>query len=292
MALLCALLVSMWIFSGCSSNTGPGENVKITTLLTGLEYPKGLWIAGGKVYFTETAGRNTTYGGKVALSTYDIATGATALIIDNPANSDAVVVTASGTMYLTSWHGAIPGDFGKVSSVDPVTHVESQVTDLQIASTDMFLKANEDILVIGESNTVDANSMYLLPSGNYGNATVLHRGLGIAKCLTGAGGVIYYSDDYDVKRWVSISTLESFFPGKSVESISATSAWLYYADTERGTVARIDVGSRRVEMLADRLNGPTAIRWVDSSKKLYLLEAGTDVNHYKDGTLKVITGLR
>jgi hypothetical protein len=32
------------------------EHVRILTLLTGLEYPKGLWVKDGKVWLTETAG--------------------------------------------------------------------------------------------------------------------------------------------------------------------------------------------------------------------------------------------
>ena len=278
---------------GCSnSTTSPGESLKVTTLLNDLEYPKGLWIEGGKVYFTETNGRNSVYGGKVALSEYDPATSAKTLIINNPENSDAVVVTASGTMYLTSWHGSIPGNLGKVSMVDPVTHVESQVTDLQIASNDMFLKSNDDILVIGESTDLGANSMYRLPSGSYGSPEVVHQGLGRSKCIAEVGGVIYYSDDYDIKRFISNGTLETFASSKSVESISATSSWVYYADTESGTVARISVGSRTTELLVDHLHSPTAVRWVASSKKLYILDAGTDANQFKDGTLKVVTGLR
>jgi hypothetical protein len=42
----------------------------------------------------------------------------------------------------------------------------------------------------------------------------------------------------------------------------------------------------------DHLHSPTAVRWVASSKKLYILDAGTDANQFKDGTLKVVTGLR
>lgn len=276
---------------GCSNSTTSPGNIKIKTLLGGLEYPKGLWIVGDKVYFTEVNGRYTTYGGKVALSVYDQAAVATTVIINNPENSDAVVVTADGTMYLTSWHGSIPGLFGKVSKVDGVTHLESQVTDLEIASIDMFLESNEDILVVGESNDVNANSMYLLPSGSYGSPQVFHQGLGLSKCVSEAEGVVYYSDDYDIKRYISNGTLETFAPNKSVESISATPLWVYYADTESGTVARINVSSRKTEMLTDRLHSPTAVRWDAATKKLYILDAGTDANQFKDGTLKVITGL-
>ncbi len=286
------LIVVLGAFGCSNSTTSPGEGLKVTTLLGGLEYPKGLWIAGGKVYFTETNGRYTTYGGKVDLSEYDLATSAKTLIIDNPENSDAVVVTASGTMYLTSWHGSIPGNLGKVSKDDEVTHLESQVTDLQIASIDMFLKSNNDILVIGESDDVGANSLYRLPSGSYGSPEVVHQGLGRAKCVAEVGGVIYYSDNNDIMRFISNGTLETFASSKSVESISATSSYVYYADTESGKVGRISVGSRTNEVLVSGLHSPTAVRWVSSSKKLYILDAGTDANQFKDGTLKVVTGLR
>ncbi|MGD1048363.1 MAG: hypothetical protein ABR899_06375, partial [Candidatus Krumholzibacteriaceae bacterium] len=78
---------------------------------------------------------------------------------------------------------------------------------------------------------------------------------------------------------------------KSVESLSATPLWVYYADTESGTVARINVSSRKTEVLVGHLNSPTAVRWDATNKKLYILDAGTDANQFKDGTLKVVTGL-
>ncbi|MGD1048674.1 MAG: hypothetical protein ABR899_08000, partial [Candidatus Krumholzibacteriaceae bacterium] len=196
------LLIAVLGAFGCSNSTTSPGNLKLKTLLGGLEYPKGLWIVGDKVYFTEVNGRYTPYGGKVALSVYDQAAVSTTVIINNPENSDAVVVMEDGTMYLTSWHGAIPGNFGKVSMVDPVTHVESQVTDLQIASNDMYLESDSDIVVVGESNDVNANSMYILPSGSYGSPSVFHSGLGISKCVSEAQGVVYYSDYYDIKRYI------------------------------------------------------------------------------------------
>ena len=60
-------------------------------LVEGLEYPTGMWVAGGTIYLTETAGRNTTFGGKVQLDRYDIAGGTLELLLDHPSNSDALV---------------------------------------------------------------------------------------------------------------------------------------------------------------------------------------------------------
>jgi hypothetical protein len=37
----------------------PVQGYAISTLLTHLEYPKGLWVKGDKLWLTETAGRNT-----------------------------------------------------------------------------------------------------------------------------------------------------------------------------------------------------------------------------------------
>ncbi|MFW9993625.1 MAG: hypothetical protein ACFFD4_16385 [Candidatus Odinarchaeota archaeon] len=89
-----------------ASSTNQGQ---LMTLLTDLEYPKGLWIKGDKVYFTETAGRNTVYGGTVALNVFDLSTGQENLLVDNPVASDAVVVASDGMIYLTSYVRVIPG---------------------------------------------------------------------------------------------------------------------------------------------------------------------------------------
>lgn len=44
-------------------------------------------------------------------------------------------------------------------------------------------------------------------------------------------------------------------------------------------------------MLVSGLHCPIVIPWVASGKKLYILDAGTNANQFKDGTLKVVTGL-
>ena len=105
----------------------------VTTLLTDLEYPSGLWPVSDRVYVTETAGRNTIYGGKVSLDAYSISTAQKSVLVDHPENSDAVAVASNGLIYLTSYHYVIPGEYGKVSVVNPATDVETHLLDIGIA---------------------------------------------------------------------------------------------------------------------------------------------------------------
>ena len=89
-------------------------------VLTGLEYPKGLWVKNDFVYLTETAGRNTSFGGKVRLLRYEVTGQQLQELLNNPENSDAVVVDDAGSIYLTSYASVIPGDNGKMRSSVPI----------------------------------------------------------------------------------------------------------------------------------------------------------------------------
>jgi len=180
---VCLAAAGLLTFGGCGDDdkvTNPGpqpEAFGIDTLLTGLEYPSGLWVRGDRVYFTETNGRNTGYGGAVALSVYKLAAQTESLLVNNPTCSDAVVVTGDNKIYLASYLSSIPGESGKVSVVDPTTLVETDVTTLEIAAKDMYLEADNDIVVIGSSDLLAAKSLYRLPAGNYASPEVLKTGL-------------------------------------------------------------------------------------------------------------------
>lgn len=115
------------------------------------------------------------------LAKVDLGTRLLTPLVDSPVNSDAVVVTANGSIYLGSYQGVLPGEVGQVSVVDPVSLVETTVTDLAIAVTDMFLDGNGDMYVLGASDDTGAASLYRLPAANYADTVVLKRGLGRAR---------------------------------------------------------------------------------------------------------------
>jgi len=261
-----------------------------STLLMNLEYPKGLWTKGDKLFLTETAGRNTTWGGKFCLDKYDITTGQKTALVNNPENADAVVVASDDKIYLTSYVGQIPGDSGKVSWVDPSSKLETHLLNIEIASEDMFIDSNDDIYIIGSSDTSNAKSIYKLPAGDYTNPSVLQTGLGRTWCLSKSADYIYFSDHYKIKRF-NINAPEQIetFAEKSVMSITFGSEYLYYADYFGGTLGRINLSTKLDETLASGLNGPHTVRYDAASKKLYFLESGTESGQFKDGTLKVIS---
>lgn len=287
-----SLLVSFALLCfdcGKDSTEKPEEPPVIKTLLTHLEYPKGLWVKGGKAYFTEANGR-AGYGGKNTLNVFNPATNTKTILKDTITCTEGVVVTENGNIYLTSWRGAKPGDTGEVSYYDPLDRFELSIVTLAIASVDMFIESNDDIYVIGSSVTPAAKSVYRLPAGEYANPQVIHESLGKTLSLTKAGDILYYSEDGgSIKRFVG-GTFE-LFVNKDVESMSVSSTYLFYADLVGGKIGKINISSKADETIATNLHSPTAVRWDAAASKLYFLEAGTSGNGYKDGTLRVITGI-
>jgi internalin A len=259
----------------------------VCTLLTNLEYPKGLWVEGDKVYLTETAQRNTGYGGKLCLDQYNVVTGEKTVLVNNPQNSDAVVVASDGKIYLTSYQGSVPGESGSVSVVDPETNIETHLLDIEIASEDMFIDSEDNILIIGSSDAPDAKSIYLLPAEDYTNPIVLKTGLGRTWCVSKSGSYIYFSDHWRIGRFSNSGSVETFVT-KSVMAMSFSSHYLYYADWSAGTIGRINLATGSDETIISGLHGPRNVRYDESSGKLYFLEEGTDEAQYKDGTLKVV----
>lgn len=293
-AIICFMVLSI---VGCGSSTSP-DDAKLTqiTLLSNLEFPKGMWLQGGKIYFTETAGVNTTFGGRVRLSAYDIATGQVTVIKHDMVNCDAVVVASDGKIYLCSPHGSVPGDFGKVSVVDPVDTTETQVTDVTIAAEDMFITGTDDILLIGPSDTPDATSLLRLPRGSYQQYEVIANDLLRAWCVTEAGGYTFFSDQYLIQRILPAPqggsvTFEPFV-SLGVNSLSPSPTYVYYGDYDTGTVGRFDLGKRHQQVLLSGLKKPQTVRWNGSNNTLYYVEAGTEANQYKDGTLKAIASVK
>jgi outer membrane protein assembly factor BamB len=262
---------------------------KVSTLLTNLEYPKGLWVKGDNVFLTETSGRNTIYGGKICLEKYDVLSGQKTVLVNHPNCSDAVVVANDNRIYLTSYTSSFPGENGSVSVVDPTTNTETHLLNIQIASWDMFIDSNDNIMIIGSSDLPSAKSIYLLPAEHYTNPSVLKTGLGRTWCISKSGTYTYFSDQHAIRRFNGTSGATETFMNKPVMSISFSSKYLFYADYFAGTVGRIDLNTKSDETLVSSLNGPINARYDESSNKLYFLEVGTQGGEFKDGTLKVIT---
>jgi hypothetical protein len=264
--------------------------IQVETLARGLEYPKGLWIAGGSVYLTETAGHNTTFGGKVRLLQYTTAAGLVELI-NNPRNSDAVVVGNDGSVYLASYRGSIPGEVGKVSvahnDID-VGWTEVDLTDVAIAANDMYLDANQDIYLVGASDNPTAASMYRLPAGSYGSPTVFATGLGRSWSVVKIGSAVYYSgiSSGQVRRLVGEAN-ELVFSGATVTSLTWDGTYLYAGELD-GTLSRRDLTTGAVRTMATGFGQVTAVRYDAASGNLYFLGAGTAAAQYKDGSLNVI----
>ncbi|MBI3500941.1 MAG: T9SS type A sorting domain-containing protein [Bacteroidetes bacterium] len=257
------------------------------TLLTNLEYPKALWIQGGNVYLTETAGRNTIYGGKISLDRYRISNGQKTVMVNNPENSDALVSASDGKVYLSSYQNSIPGQYGKFSVVDTGTFVETHLMDIAIASDDMFIEANDNISIAGMSDLSSANSIYYLTAGNYTSAAILQNGLGRVWCISKKGSDTYFSDLHTTYYFGPNGIIHTFM-NKSVISITFSSNYLFYADYFSGTVGRVNLQTMADQILLSGLNAPINVRYDAGTNSLFFLESGTDGAQYKDGTLKVL----
>ena len=282
---------------------GASINVQITyvgssqTLVTALEYPAGLWVRDGTIYLTETAGHNTSFGGRERLSRYVASTRELTMLVDNPVNSESVAVAGDGTIYLAQWHTSIPGESGKVSVVDPGTLVETPLLDLTVAVTDMFLDSNEDIYVSGSSRVSTAPSLNLLPVGDYADVTVLEEGLDRVGAITKINSDIFFTQSdatYEIWRRDNAGNLNKIIEGLGLlTSLSAGGSYLYFSDWSGQRIGRIDPQSPSptVEVIVLGVVEPTALRYDAATSSLYFLSGGTAAREFRNGTLSVVTGL-
>ena len=174
-------------------------------------------------------------------------------------------------------------------------YIETPLLNIEIASEDMFIDSNGNILIIGSSDLGTAKSIYLLPSGNYTNPIVLQTGLLRTWSISKSGNYVYFSTNTyngtgDIKRFDinNLALIETFIPGRDAMSMSFGGGYLYYADYFEGTLGRIDISTKINQTLKSGLNNPIGVRYDEVSNKLYFLEAGTQGGQYKDGTLKVL----
>ena len=257
------------------------------TLVTNLDYPKGLWVKGNNVYFTETAQRNTVYGGKFCLDRYRISSGQAAVLVSNTENADAVVVSNNGKIYLTSYLNATPGQQGRVSVVDTAAMTETHLMDIQIASDDMFIDANDNISLVGMSDFSWANSIYYLPAGNYTSPSILQNGLGRVWCISKKGNNTYFSDLYSTYYFGPNGIVQPFM-SKSVVAITFSANYLFYVDYFNGTLGKVNLQTMADQTVLIGLHEPSNIRYDAGTNSLYFLESGTNAGQYHDGTLKVL----
>lgn len=258
-------------------------------LAAGLHYPKGMWIGSdGSVYITETGGRNTSFDSRNRVSRY--AGGQLLTLLDEPVNSDAVVVTSLGVVYLASYNDVIPGNSGQVSRLTAGEGglFEETVADLEIAVQDMFINSLDNIYVIGSSNDQEAKSLYLSGDDDY---AVLASGLGRANALTIHQEDIYYANEAGVNLLLgegSALILEQ----ANIYGLTSDGESLYYANPLAGTIGRLhfndDTEQWEDDTLMGGLNHPLKVRYDAQTGRLYFVEGGTSENQFQDGTLRYI----
>ncbi len=249
-----------------------------------LEFPKGMFVDGNRVYFTETAGRNTSYGGRVRLSYYDLDLETTNTVTNNPINSDAIVVASSGMIYLASYAGSSVGDLGRISRVDPATGLETPITDVAIAPADMWIDGDDNLTLLGQSDDPSAQSMWYFPALDFLDATVTQTGLGRVWCLGHDGTDTYYSDHDAIYRIGSNGTPEMILED-SFMSISLSDTHMFYADYFSGEVGVIDLRTMQNSVLVSELDTPNQIRYDSTSQRIFVVVAGTNGGFYRDGAL-------
>ena len=271
--------------------TGTASAFTVQTLQSNLQYPLGLWVNNGGIYFTETADHNTSFGGRRRLSRVVQDGGALETLIENPVNSDAVVVTNNGNVYLASYVGTSPGESGRVSVATfdiEAGWVQTPLATVGVAAQDMFLDANETITLIGSSDSPTAGSLYTLFAGAYDSPAAFRTGLGRAWSVTEAAGVLYYSilDRGEVHR-VSEGGDPVVFSGRQVTTMTSDGTYLYYGDLG-GTLRRRNLDTGAEETLFSGPGHINAARYDAATQTLYFLRSGTVAAQYKDGSLNSI----
>jgi hypothetical protein len=261
----------------------------VQTLQRALEYPRGLWVSGGRAYYTETADHNTTFGGRRRLSRYTLDGGAIDVLADNPINSDALVVTGNLGIYLASYVGSIPGNSGRVSvgTFDiEAGWSETPVATVETAVSDMYLDQNEDIYLLGSNVDAGAKNLYRLPAGNYASPELLASGLGGSSSLTLVNGDIYYAVVGQVHS-ISDGVNQVVFSGPQVTTMTYDGTYLYYGTLD-GNVRRRNLQDGVETTLFSGAGEITAVRYDAESQTLFFLRSGTTAAQYKDGSLNSI----
>ncbi|HVY48750.1 MAG TPA: hypothetical protein VHB21_22835 [Minicystis sp.] len=294
------------IGAGDGGGGAGGGAGSVTVLVDHLDYPRGLWVRDGKVYFTEAASTDTSYGGISRLSSYDLATNVRTTLVENPTNHDAVVVASDGNIYLGGWSDTIPGGPGHVSVVYAGTIIEWPVVDLEAGVGDMFIDDADDIYVAAVG--VVKGPIYRLAAGDYAHPTVF-RALETS-AMTSSGLEFYVSKLGHQTRISRFSVLGSVDHDWMPEdptwlmttSLTAHDDYLFYggygaAETYApnsshagpGEIRRVDLttGEHRTTV-AGGLAEVNNVRVDPATGLLYVLDAGTTEGEYHDGRLLVV----
>jgi hypothetical protein len=159
--------------------------------LSDLQYPTGLWVRDGKVYFLEAAEWDTKWRGASRLSVYDLATQTRTMLVDKVVNNESVVVASDGKIYLGGWSHLFPGNHGQIAVVDAATGVETPILDLDASVADMFIDDEDDIYVLTWAYD-DTRTIFRLPAGDYAHPLpVLDTA---ARMMTFNAGSFFFTD--------------------------------------------------------------------------------------------------
>jgi hypothetical protein len=289
-----------------SSTTGAGASVEARLPLEDLQFPMGLWVRDGKVYFTEAAKTGTSFGGIARLSVYDPATSTRTTLVDDPVNYDCVAVASDGKIYLAGWAGSIPGDSGHISVVDPVTLVESPVADLDAAAgDDMFMDDQDNLYVTGAGVDGTTTGIYLLAAGDYEHP-IRFRGLSTTSFT--ASGDTFYLNGWGISRFTGQGALEKDWVADdpswwAVSGLTVHAGRLFYGGygcsdgyvpgygqcppLPVGEIRSVDLSSGGAYTTVAAGLGKVANVRVDSATgRLYVLEYGS--GDYKNGRLLAV----
>lgn len=266
------------------NNKGERISTDYSVLLNDLEYPTGLFWAEGKLYFTETAERNTTFGGNLTLNAYDLNSNNLTILKDKPQNSDALVAV-NNYIYLSSPVITSPGEYGNLSMFNLSTNSESHLLDIEIAPTGMCVDENNNIYLLGGSDEPSAKSLYKFPNQNYTNPEVLLTGLGRTWEIAYHNGLLYFSDHENIYRYNQKDEPVSLISKRGISGMAITDNYIYYSEYFNNKVGRINLSTKQDELLFDNINYPSKMAIDRINKTLYLITHGTDENKYKDGQL-------
>lgn len=255
--------------------------VDYSVLLNNLEYPKALFWTEGNLYYTETAARNTSYGGKLTLNDYNLLTNNLTVLKESPQNSDALVVV-DNYIYLSSYYGSIPGESGKVSTFNLSSNSESHLLDIEIATEGMCLDENDNIYLLGSSDNSNAKSLYKFPNQDYTNPEVLLTGLGRTWTITYHNGLIYFSDHNYIYSYNQIDEPVSLISKGGILGMAVTDNYIYYSEYFNNKVGRINLTTKQDELLFDDIIRPGAMAIDRINNILYLITNGTNDNQFKD----------
>jgi len=254
-----------------------------------LEYPTALFLDKGKLYFTETAGRSTSFGGKITLKYYDLQTRQTVLLKDRPDNSNAMVVIGN-KIYLSSAHYTIPGERGSVSVYDLSSNSETQLCTIEIAAIDMCLDSNNNFYVLGSSDLSYANSLYQFLPSDYSKPEVFLTGLGRSNSIMYSGGYIYYTDLGTIWRVEQSKERTEIYSTPCVTGMVLIDNYLYYSDFMHYRICRVNILTKENQILYENIAAGKMVL-DESAHVIYVIDYGTVNNKYKDGKILRISNL-